>query len=566
MPERTCQLTGRPYILEDAEQQAFERFELPLPAVAPEERFRRLASFRPSKNFFLRECSASGAQIFTVYPQQSFFPVFSESIWASADFDATTYGAPFDFKRLFAEQLLSLWRAVPRPALLNGSSSHSRVSHRVWESSGAFLLFDSTASVDCLYSTNLHRCSECIDCYQLENCNRCYETILSEDCRELRFAEFCRGCKDSWFLSQCTDCESCLFCSNLSGKKFHIQNEPVSEEEYRNALAALSLDAGPLLEIAKDRFLDFLTTLPTAHILSSHAPSDKVGYGSGNYHRRCADVIHSFEVFDSERIYNCRDVRRSFDCLDSVSVWNSREVAQSVSIYGGERISNCFDCWDNVSDLTYCSHCSNSSNLLGCIGIRGKEYCIFNKPYEKEKYFELVTEITKHLKQRNIWGATLPANFSPHPYNHSAANEYMPLTKVPAKMMGFAWDESDQAIRPSDLIGEGTTPPETLFSEVPERISDKPLAELTGAVYLCSITGKPFRFRKDEVALYESLGVAPPKQCFQQRHLERVSRLTPHQVISRPCSLSGKELRTAFPPKWRQAVVEAGREHGSTAK
>ncbi len=563
MPERTCQLTGKPYILEDEELQAFEYFQIPLPSIAPEERFRRLASFRPSKNLFLRECGGSGARTFSIYPANCSLPVYAESVWKSDAFDATAFGSAFDFKRLFAEQLLTLWRTVPRPALINADSPESKVSHRVWGSTGSFLLFDSTASVSCLYSTNLHRCSECIDCYQLENCSRCYETILSENCHELRFGEFCRGCNDSWFLSQCSDCERCLFCSDLEGKRFHIFNRSVTEEEYFRTLSELSLDAGPLLEIAKDRFLEFLSSVPTAHILSTaDSPSGSV-YGSGNYHRRSSRIVHSFEVFDSERVYNCRDVRCSFDCLDSIGVWNSREVAQSASIYGGERIVNSFDCWESVSDLAYCSHCTRSSHLLGCVGLRERQYCIFNMQYEKERYFELKDEIVGHLKRRNIWGATLPANFSPHPYNHSSANEYMPLTKVPAKMMGFSWDESDQALRPSELLGEKVTAPEELFSDVPVRFADRSHEDITRAVYLCVITGKPFRYRSDEVRIYQELGVAPPKRCFQQRHLERLSHLTPHQVISRSCSLSGKELRTSFPTKWRQPIIEAGSERSS---
>jgi hypothetical protein len=41
----------------------------------------------------------------------------------------------------------------------------------------------------------------------------------------------------------------------------------------------------------------------------------------------------------------------------------------------------------------------NSSNLFGCIGLRGKEYCILNKQYTKEEYEALVPKIIEKMKE-----------------------------------------------------------------------------------------------------------------------------------------------------------------------
>ena len=56
-------------------------------------------------------------------------------------------------------------------------------------------------------------------------------------------------------------------------------------------------------------------------------------------------------------------------------------------------------CFPEGHFLEYCHYCIGCHNIFGCIGLRNKEYCIFNKQYSKEEYFELREKIIKHMNE-----------------------------------------------------------------------------------------------------------------------------------------------------------------------
>jgi len=53
----------------------------------------------------------------------------------------------------------------------------------------------------------------------------------------------------------------------------------------------------------------------------------------------------------------------------------------------------------NAADVMYSMFCIGAKHCFGCVGIKNKEYCIFNKQYTKEQYEELVPKIINHMKK-----------------------------------------------------------------------------------------------------------------------------------------------------------------------
>jgi hypothetical protein len=560
MKEKTCRLTGKTFVISDEEADLNNFFGMRAAGLCPEERYRSLLLFSPQKHFFLRSCDATGEQLFSIYSPTAPFPVYSQQAWLAPDWDPLQYGRTFDFKRLFVEQLLELWRAVPRAAAYSSGAADSRVVHGVREAERCFLVFDSSSIQDCLYSDELKNSLACVDCHHLEDCAWCYECLVSAGCERLCFGEFCTGCRNSWFLSQCRDCSDCLFCCNLQGKRFHIFNRPVTEEDFTAALRELSLHARPLLELARNRFADFCASTLVPHI--SESESREV---TGNYLRRCERMRNAFECEDCQDVINGHNLRNVHTAIDCVLCSDAELLSQSIGIFNGSRVLSCVNC-DSVENAAYSSDCEDCADIFGCVSLRHRRYCILNKQYSPDEYQQVYSGIVEHLTKRNLWGAPLPLNFSGHAYNYSAANEYMPLTKIPAKMMGFNWDESDVAIRPSDLIGFSQLEPEEIYSEVPEQLGEIESERIQSIVYLCEVSGKPFQLTADEISFYEQMNLPPPARCYRQRHLERIARLTPHALTIRSCSLSGEELLTAVPLRWKQPLAEAGLVFGQSER
>lgn len=80
----------------------------------------------------------------------------------------------------------------------------------------------------------------------------------------------------------------------------------------------------------------------------------------------------------------------------------------------------------------YIYSCFYSSDLFACIGLRNKQYCIFNKQYTKEEYELLVAKIIAHMQKTGERGEFFPAQISPFGYNETMAMEFFPLSKEQA--------------------------------------------------------------------------------------------------------------------------------------
>ena len=549
--ERECEVTGRRFVISAEEAEAYCHFELPLPSLCPQERLRRQLSFRNDEQFFWRTCSLSGGKIFSVYPQNSVFPVIGQELWQGTDWDALKYGFEYEPQRLFVDQLLDLWTKVPRPAYLLRDSEASPACNGSSGLSRCFLVFSGRRASDCCYCSAICDCNCCVDCYQVFSSDDCYECVHCYECRLLRWSECCVSCEDSWFLSHCSNCKNCLFCCNLDGKQFCIFNEQLSPEEYQTAVRDWQFSARTRVEAAKEEFSAFLSDKPIPHIFSDNPRNT-----SGNYLMACDAAFDSFECVDCRNIVHCHGLISAEDCLDGLGFGNGLSRAlQFVSVGdGAEDIVNCIECSNGVKDLSYCTYCEESQHLFACVGLRGKEYCIFNVQYSKTEYQSRKREIVEDLRERKIWGKFFPVSFSSLAYNRSSAEVFMPLSKIPAQMMGFRWDEAEDAMRPSQLLG-GDAAPDERFLEVPDRLEEATAEDLRQLVFLCELSGKPFRIRAEDLALHQRLGVSLPARCYAQRHPERIRRLAPRVVIERPSNGRQELLQTAYPANWRQPVV-----------
>lgn len=554
----TCEATRRKFEITPQEWQAYQSFQLPLPTLCPEERLRRNLAFRNDRQLFWRKCDATGARIFSAYPAFAPFPVVSLEYWNSLAWDGTKYGTTFDFKLPFFEQLFELWQKVSRPACSVKNSRNAQVVQNGVGVVDSFMIFGACRARNCYYSNALLETISCIDCNRVSFCELCYECIDCHHCKELRWSEHCAHCEQSAFLFNCKNCKHCLLSANLEGKEHVIFNRQYSREEYSKMLSDLSLHVRSPFEQARERFLEFLRDHPIPHIYS-----DRVMTTSGNYLSACNFVIDSFECIDCQNLCDCHDLFLAKHCLDTSGYGDSLEYAAQCVMVGGQakNLINCIDCANQVSNLMYCGYCENSRELLACVGLKNREYCIFNTQYSKSAYVELRARVEQHLKEKKIWGVFFPTPFSDYPYNRSLAQDFMPLNKTQAGMLHFSWDDHEDEIKPSQLLGSqamisGSFEAVERFSEVPPTLAELKELSLQKAVFLCEITGKPFQFSQEEVDLYHRLDVPPPARTFEQRYRERLMRLAPRKMNVRKSSQSGAEIRTSFPPDWKQPVYE----------
>ena len=510
MRESVCKLTGAKFEISDCEQEAFRSFDLPLPIHSPEERLRRYLAFRNDRNFFWRSCNQSGQRVYSSYPASTLFPVVSPEIYYSTDEkNSLSYGREFDFNRPFFEQLHELWQAVPRPATSTWKSKNSHAVSNVQGAHGSYLVIDAQDISNCMYSVGLRRCEFCIDCSWVSCSAHCYECIDCHNCSYLCWSLHSRNCSHSRFLRNCTDCQHCLFCEGLEGKSYHVFNKPLSPEEYADFEKRFRFTDQRSLESAQQEFADFLAQRGNGKVTEGDNGQES---STAPYSEFCEDV---------DCVVRCRWLTNAEHCLEGCgSSGGLRRAAQFVSVgRNSEELINCVQCY-NVSKAMYCFHCEDSSHLFACIGLRNREYCIFNVQYSKDEYQRLLSSLWDYLKSKSIWGLFFPPMFSEYSYNRSSAGDHMPLNEIQAAVLRYTWDKSDDLVKPSQLMEYCASNPEEGFSEVPEStegLVDDALSKL----YLCSLSGKPFQLTRQEVSLYEMLSVPPPEFSFEERQKNR---------------------------------------------
>jgi hypothetical protein len=219
---------------------------------------------------------------------------------------------------------------------------------------------------------------------------------------------------------------------------------------------------------------------------------------------------------------------------------------------GGELIYESYDSGVQSTNLAFCGvvyssynvrwsiNCHGSHDLLGCYGLRNKEYCILNKQYTKDEYETLVPRILEQMssklyvdaKGRSYGpGEFFPVEISPFAYNETIAEDYFPLSKERATELGFPW-------RDAEARDYHVTKP---ASELPDNIEDVP-DSIVNEVIGCAHEGrcehqcvKAFRIIPEELKLLKRLGLPFPRLCFNCRHRERLAERNPMKLWHRQC-------------------------------
>ena len=194
----------------------------------------------------------------------------------------------------------------------------------------------------------------------------------------------------------------------------------------------------------------------------------------------------------------------------------------------GENADNlkfCFDCWPNCQELEYCINARRSKNCFACVGVKDKQYCIFNKQYTKEKYYEIVGTIKKHMDDMPFtdklgrvykYGEFFPSEFSPFAYNETILDDQFPSTKAGAEGLGFTWRDSNKKEYETTMIA----------SDMPDSTSDSDVS-ITKELIKCADCGKAFRIILDEFNFLKSQGLPLPRSCSNCRFMARQKYMAP---------------------------------------
>lgn len=543
METRTCSKTGQPFVISDQEIVYCNEHHLPLPTIAPLERLRQAACFISSVFLYPGKCAFSGKEMLMLLPPESGFTVYDVDIWMSDQWDALDFGRDYDFSRPFFEQFGELLKAAPLPSLecIRSTMENSDYTNGVMNVKNCYLCFGTMECEDCLFSRTLISCKDVLDSVYVTNSELCYGCVHINNCYRLAYSEGCNDCSDASFLYNCKNCQYCYGSSNLINKQYYFRNQPLSKEAYEEAIRAIDLGSWEILQTEKARFAELKQATPVRFM---QGKSNENSFG--NYLENTKDCRHCLFVSESENVewsvQMIRGTRNAFLCdgfgQNGENLYHSSAVGENAY-----NISFSYDCYSNVRDLAYCIFVGyGSTDCFGCVGLKQKQYCILNKQYTKEAYFELLPKIQAHMRSTGEYGHFFPQSLSPLYYNQSEAQVFMPLTKAAAIKLGYKWKD--------DQI-ETFTPTYTIPDHIDD-VSD----DILQATLQCAVTKRKYRIIKQELAAYRKLHIPVPRVSPIARLEAIQSALAIRETTSENCASCGTTIMTMYDPQIQEVLCE----------
>ena len=531
-----CNQCKSSFEITDEDKKFLKKVDMPDPTMCFDCRLQRKMAFYNRYKLYKNKCTLTGKSVTSIYSPDKPFKIYNTRHWYSDEWDPMDYGRDLDFNRPFFEQFRELMLDVPQNTLaMLGDNINSDYTNDSYKLKDCYLISDGEQAEGSFYGQSFLGIKNCVDFFFLNQSELCYEVISCHNCHNIKYSRFCKNCSSSWFLKDCISCKNCFGCVNLHQKEYCIFNKQYTKEEYEKFMSEFqSGNYNSIYQIRKKTEELYLTQ--PVKVTRGVQNINVVGDSLNN----CEDVYNCFDCNDLRDCRYCTDcLMPAKDCMD-IHVWgDGMERCYNSELIGAGAMDVFMSCYVilGVSNIYYSYWCSrNCKNLFGCIGLKHKEYCIFNKQYTKEEYEELIPKIIEHMKSTKEWGEFFPPEISPFGYNETLAQDYFPLTKDAVQSKGWQWCDFK-----SEIKADKTIPSDRL----PDDIKDVPDDILNWAI-VCEITNKPFKIVAQELDFYREHNLPIPRRHPDQRHLDRLSLKQPYKLFDRKCDKCSSAMQTTY--------------------
>ena len=537
-----CKQCQSPFKIQNDDRQLFEQLKIPEPTLCPKCRNIRRMTWRNDRTFYHDKSALSGKPMISMYPPGTPYTVYLQDEWYGDKWDAMNYAREFDFSRPFFEQFAELQLAVPRMNLDIVNCENSEYCNYCGDEKNCYLDIAGEANEDCYFNLFVKYSKDVMDCTFVYKSNHCYESINCHECYNLYYGEYCNNTSDSMFAYDMIGCKNCLFSYNLRNKEYYIFNEKHTKEEYEKKRDEIFNGSYKILQGALKIWREHLKK--NAIFRDTYqANCEKC---IGNNLKNCKNVQFGFNVTNAEDSKYLYDVLDAKNCSDlNYSLYKpelSYELISTLSMtHSAFNMASHF-----CHDVFYCDQCNHSKHLFGCNALTHKEYCIFNKQYSKDEYYELKDKIIEHMKSGGEWGQFFSSKFSPFGYNETVAQEYYPIDKKEAQKHGLKWADEVK-----------TKNHKASAYQLPDSIKDVK-EDIINQVLTCEESGKPYKIIEQELRYYKNHNLPISRRSPHQRHLDRMSIRAPRRLWERECDKCKKSIGTTFAPDMEEKVLCEG--------
>ncbi len=543
---RKCQNCKKDFVIEPEDFLFYEKIKVPPPTFCPHCRFVRRMIWRNERSLYKRKCDMCKKNIISMYDDKVVFPIYCPDCYVGDNWEANEFSQKYDFNKSFFLQWRELFGKVPRVALcFYGENKNCKYANIISGVKEVYLGFSIILGSEYVYyASNIDNSKQIIDSYNINDSELIYEGMGIAKNYNCKYSYWSSNCINCNFVLDCNNCQDCFGCVNLQNKTHCIWNKQYSKEEYNIKIKEFKLGSYVFTENTFEKFWKFSLEFPRryANILNCIDCS-------GDELRNNKNVINSFNVNGSENIkYGYRSVGAK-DSMDAGhSLRGSLIYEHTLGATDGYHVKFVSNGDIMLRDSEYVDFCKSSSNLFSCIGLKNKQYCILNKQYTKEEYFELVDKIKQHMNDMPYidskgrvykYGEFFPYELCPFGYNEAVINDHFPLTKQEIIDKGYPYKEK------TDNLYTITLKAKDIKDDIKD-IDDSILNE----VLECSISGKAYKVTAFELEFYRRMNIPIPRLHSDERYKKRLSLRNSMILYTRSCMHQGctNSFETTYAP------------------
>ena len=528
METRTCKNCTESFPIEPDDIEFYKKINVPWPTLCWKCRFQRRLAYRNERNAFWNVSAKSGKRIISIFPPGNNLKVYDEAEWRSDDWDGLDYGRDFDFSRPFFDQMHELAQAVPR----FGPHTEDNVNCEYLINSGwsknCYLVCNSSRTEDSAYGNAMDDSRFCFDNSHITKSERCYGSFWINNSYQSHFSTRSTDNTSVMFCFASKGLTNCFGCVNMTNKSYHIYNVPYSKEEYFKRMKAMKLNTWSGLQKAKEEAFAFALKFPIMHLNGAFNINVTGEYISDSKNVHYGYLVHGAKDVKYGQYLQVPGVEDSMD----ITIWGEKNIRAYENSTSGLNLSNSHFCegsWAEIIDSEYCIACRGISNCFGCVGLKKKKYCIFNKQYSREEYFAKISSIKSQMTKNGEYGEFFPIKHSLIPYNVSLAQEHFPLTKEQALAKGYSWYDKPKKDYQITMTA----------AQIPDAIEDVPDSILK-EILECIECKQAYRVIEMELAFLRQEKLPILRQCVDCRHQERITQRAKAFLYHRACGCRGK--------------------------
>jgi hypothetical protein len=441
---------------------------------------------------------------------------------------------------------------------------NSNYINLAWPSKDCYMITETDRCEWCYYGYTIYDCNYCVDCSYIYFSELCYESVDIKNSYKLSYCRSCYNCKDCALCVDCSNISHCYGCRNLNEWEYMINNKQYTKEEYDVMMQEI-WNVELVWNNLKKAYYGIQNSWNTIWNFITHSQN----------------LVFCFDVDEDRDCKYVTLVHHAQDCMDYFSRWWEASLIYEAqnSWFGFTNSSFCNYVRNNCSNILYSDLCPiNNSHIFWCIGLRNKQYCIFNKQYTKEDYEIMVWRIIRHMQTTGERWEFFHPSLSPFWYNETVAQEYYPIEIQNSKFKIKNWniDYSQFWYHRSTYSSDPKIPDgvKTIDCRQPEWAEDseqwKQLNQMTVGTHgnvsvvgdsesiqqnydickqiiLCELSWRPFMLQKAEIDFYRKHSIYLPRKHPDVRHEERMKLRPGRTLFLRNCDCCGKEMLSVYP-------------------